>query len=258
MITIFINGSDVVTTERKLELDEVLSFVLPLQITEDYEIETIEAQAVIARSNLYRQMQEKSITSVVYDELKFYMKKITDFGVIQNEIYEEAIKNTSGCILTVDGELKLVPYHEVSAGRTRDGEMVFHDEEYDYIEAVDSDYDKDSQEYLNNISLSKQQFPEKLRIEERDESGYVLNLMTDENILEAETFAMGLGLESSNFTIQMSGDEIQFISRGKGHGLGFSQYGGNVLAKEGKSWQDILYTYFPSMKISELDSDWDE
>lgn len=29
-----------------------------------------------------------------------------------------------------------------------------------------------------------------------------------------------------------SGKEIRFLCRGKGHGLGFSQYGGNEMAKE--------------------------
>ena len=43
---------------------------------------------------------------------------------------------------------------------------------------------------------------------------------------------------------------VRFLCKGKGHGLGFSQYGGNKLAKEGKNWKEILNTYFPLMDIT--------
>ena len=49
---------------------------------------------------------------------------------------------------------------------------------------------------------------------------------------------------------------IRFLSKGKGHGLGFSQYGGDVLAKEGKTWQEILHIYFPLMEIETEDFDY--
>ena len=90
--------------------------------------------------------------------------------------------------------------------------------------------------------------PSELNIEEREESGYIVSLRADGNLLEGESFAQGMGLSSSNFTIQKIGDEIRFLCRGKGHGLGFSQFGGNELAKQGKSWEEILKTYFPAME----------
>ena len=61
---------------------------------------------------------------------------------------------------------------------------------------------------------------------------------------------MGMGLASSDFSIQKTGKKVRFLCRGKGHGLGFSQYGGNELAKNGSSWKEILEEYFPEMDIS--------
>ena len=75
-------------------------------------------------------------------------------------------------------------------------------------------------------------------------------MTADEKILEGESFARGMGLTSSNFSIQKIGEEFRFLSKGKGHGLGFSQYGGNEMAKEGGSWKEILETYFPGMEIA--------
>ena len=37
-------------------------------------------------------------------------------------------------------------------------------------------------------------------------------------------------------------------------GLGLSQYGGNVLAKEGKSYKEILRYYFPECGVQKKDS----
>lgn len=65
--------------------------------------------------------------------------------------------------------------------------------------------------------------------------------------------ALGMGLPSSNFSIQKTGSKVRFLCRGKGHGLGFSQYGGNELAKDGSLWEEILEEYFPEMEISTYD-----
>lgn len=44
---------------QKADSETVLPVILALQISSDYEPETIKAQAVIARSNLYRKIGEK-------------------------------------------------------------------------------------------------------------------------------------------------------------------------------------------------------
>lgn len=59
--------------------------------------------------------------------------------------------------------------------------------------------------------------------------------MADENIVEAEFFVTGMGIASSVFPCQKTGEQVRFLSKGKGHGLGFSQYGGNKLAKREKT-----------------------
>ena len=92
--------------------------------------------------------------------------------------------------------------------------------------------------------------PSELNIEQRDASGHVVSLLADEDILEGEAFAQGMGLSSSDFSIQKVGGEFRFLCKGGGHGLGFSQYGGNQLAREGKNWKEILETYFPAMEVA--------
>ena len=203
-----------------------------------------------------RKIQEQKDTGSILREISNNVKQNGRVWKIPEVCYETAVKNTQGQILTVDGELKLVPYHEISAGETRDGEAAFHDPQYAYLKSVDSSADKDATEYLNSTYVSEQQLPKNLTISLRDKSGYVQSLMADENILEGTVFASGMGIASPAFSMQKLDDRMRFLSKGKGHGLGFSQYGGDALAKEGKTWQEILHIYFPLMEIETEDFDY--
>ena len=256
LVTVFVNGPEAVSVNKTTDMENILPIILSEQISPEYQIETIEAQAVIARSNLMRKLQEQADTGSILCEICNNIKQNGWVWKIPEECYETAVKNTQDQILTVDGELKLVPYHEISAGETRDGEEAFHDSQYAYLKSVDSSADKDAAEYLSSTYVSEQQLPKELAISSRDKRGYVQSLMADDYILEGTAFASGMGIASPAFSMQKLDDRIRFLSKGKGHGIGFSQYGGDVLAKEGKTWQEILHIYFPLMEIETEDFDY--
>lgn len=247
-----INGSERILLNYRPDSEVYLTAVLSCQISPDYELQTVEAQAVIARSNLFRKFAEEENRLDVLREMGKSIKNQWKWW-ISDEIYEDAVENTEGKVLLVDGKLDLVPYHEISGGTTRDGETVFGSSEYQYLKSVDSSADKNSPDYFSSTYISERQLPKELEIKERDSAGYVLSLLADDKILEGEMFALGMGLPSSNFSIQKTGSKVRFLCRGKGHGLGFSQYGGNELAKDGSLWEEILEEYFPEMEISTYD-----
>ena len=251
LLTAAVNGMETAILNRTPDLEEYIPVVLSKQIPEDYEKETIKAQAVIARTNFLRRIKiEGEDPGNIIRENGEENEELWSVWKSWDPIYEEAVQETKGQILTVGGELKLVPYHEISGGRTRDGAKAFHSEEYSYLKSVDSSIDKKSPFYLNSTYISEQQMPSTLNVKEREETGYVVSMTADEKTLEGESFARGMGLTSSNFSIQKIGGEFRFLSKGKGHGLGFSQYGGNEMAKEGDSWEKILETYFPGMEFA--------
>lgn len=247
-----INGSERILLNYRPDSEVYLTAVLSCQISPDYELQTVEAQAVIARSNLFRKFAEEENRLDVLREMGKSIKNQWKWW-ISDEIYEDAVENTEGKVLLVDGKLELVPYHEISGGTTRDGETVFGSSEYQYLKSVDSSADKNSPDYFSSTYISERQLPKELEIKERDSAGYVLSLQADDKILEGEMFALGMGLPSSNFSIQKTGSKVRFLCRGKGHGLGFSQYGGNELAKDGSLWEEILEEYFSEMEISTYD-----
>ena len=131
---------------------------------------------------------------------------------------------------------------------------VFHNEDDSYLRSVHSLVDKDAKDYLNSVYINRNVLPERIEIKSRDRAGYVTEILADGKVLEGEAFRKGMGLTSSNFTIQKSGKEIRFLCRGKGHGLGFSQYGGNEMAKESANAKEILQYYFPEMDVLNIKS----
>lgn len=280
--TILLNGADKALLLSSPDEETMVPLLLMVQLKGDYEEETVKAQAVIARSNLYRRLaageQEEKIMEEVSTELSGKNSRTSNSGAYSfllngslmpgylSQIWKmlkyadrlqenkNAAEATAGQVLTYQGELKLVPYHQISSGMTRDGEEAFHSADYAYLKSVDSSQDKEAPDYVNSTYVSVSQLPVRLVIKKRDSAGYVTALTVDESWLEGESFRQGMHLASADFSMQKVGNAVRFLCKGKGHGLGFSQYGGNEMAKEGSSWEEILEAYFPEMELQNINS----
>ena len=118
VITILITGSEMALLNRNADPEIILPIILKEQISSDYEEETLKAQAVIARSNLFRKLKNKNEMEKEYKKLQeknLEKWKICIFMDKKEQKFEDAVKSTKGQILTFNGEVKLVPYHEISA-----------------------------------------------------------------------------------------------------------------------------------------------
>lgn len=255
VLTIWCNGVDIALKNHIPDVENCIPILLFSQIPEGYEEETLKAQAVITRTNLYRKTQKKEVSQVLKGlkeeweaagrESRAVLNFLTDHG----KIYETASEETAGQVLTYEHELPLVPYHESSAGKTRSGAEVFHDDAYAYLTSVASEADTKGPDYNKTIYLSKRLLPAGLEILDVDSGGYVTLLKADKKLLEGEAFRLGMLLPSSNFTLEELDEEYRFVCKGSGHGLGFSQYGGNALAMKGGDYVEILKKYFPLLQI---------
>ena len=254
VITVIFNGAGNTLINKKFDMEMLLPIITSSQIGEKYELETIKAQTIIARSNFYRILREEKNLRKTLQQITEEMKEKSLYCVILQDKYEEAVSETEGKVIIWNQELKLVPYHEISSGQTRDGKEVFHNEEDSYLRSVHSAVDKESKDFLNSVYISKNILPGELEIKSRDSAGYITELLADGKVLEGEAFRKGMGLTSANFTIQEIGNKIRFLCKGKGHGMGFSQYGGNEMAKDSKTDEEILKYYFPEMDIVDVKS----
>mgnify|MGYP006954757300 FL=1 len=62
-------------------------------------------------------------------------------------------------------------------------------------------------------------------------------------------------LRSSFFSVSDLGEYVLLKGKGFGHGVGLSQQGAMEMAREGKSYQEILLFYFKGTHLAPLNSD---
>lgn len=70
--------------------------------------------------------------------------------------------------------------------------------------------------------------------------------------LDKNTLRRALGLATKNFKIKFCKDSVNITCYGLGHGVGMSQHGANLLAKEGKSAFDIIKYYYSGVSLAFL------
>ena len=136
-----------------------------------------------------------------------------------------------------------LPYHAVSAGRTRDGKIL--GEEYSYLNPVDCPGDVESADYMKIQFLEFPVFPE---IMEKDETGYVTKLRMGEELLTGEEFRSRYALNSSCFTLDETEEGIRVVTKGLGHGLGLSMFQANRFAADGQTYLEILHYFYKNVE----------
>lgn len=243
---------------KETDLEALVAEILPAQMPVTYEEEALGAQAVIIRTNLLRKAMEyygcesarEAAEAVRQADLEtmgfsFYTdeEQLRLWGYESCERYTEkcrlAAEATAGKILTLeDGSLPDLPYHAVSAGKTREGSVL--GETYSYLESAECPGDLESADYLKVQLLSMTETPEILA---RDGAGYVTEVRAEGELLAGEELRSRLGLNSSCFTAEQTKDGVRVTTKGLGHGLGLSMYQANLLALEGQKYQEIL-SYF--------------
>ncbi len=262
---------------RTSELENYIKGVVAAEMPALFEIEALKAQAVSARTYAVRKMKENNSNAVPYDIGQAYLsieqmqqKWGENFTTYYNKI-SEAVDSTRGEIMTYENEPILAVFHAESAGKTEAAENVW-TQEIPYLKSVDSSLDKNAPDFetsisftydecikrfsnqYGNLSLSKDTLPQQLKILSHTPAGYVQQIQVGNKILTGREVRETLHLRSSNFSIQTQNDMVIFTTKGYGHGAGMSQYGAEFMAREGKSYQQILQHYYTGISFSVYDS----
>ncbi len=240
-----------------LDVEEYLLGVLPGIMEPEKDLEVWKALAVIERTNIYRQMEgvsnvdERDLTQEYFTEedICALWGKRNYQQIIR--LVEQAIIETAGITMLYDGEYIYAYYHRVSAGTTVSAEELL-GEEIPYLASVESSHDVESKDYMNLITISKDEVQE-LTIVEATEHGYVTTVSCNGEELTAEQFCEQYQVTSYNFYIEDMGEEAntyRIVSLGSGHGLGLSIYGAGVMSQNGSSYQEILQYYYTGIRFA--------
>ena len=86
----------------------------------------------------------------------------------------------------------------------------------------------------------------------KSKSNTVLEIKAGNLTVTGQEIRAALSLRSASFDIEYD-DGFKITTRGYGHCVGMSQYGANAMAKEGKTYKEILEHYYPNTELKTAD-----
>lgn len=180
---------------------------------------------------------------------------------------EEAVRETDGVYLVYDGEPVAACFHASSAGYTESGAAVWGGD-VPYLVSVSSpETAADVPNFVTTAEFSPESFreiflaaypeadlsaqpPEWIGERTIDPSGRVSSVRVGDVSVPGTKMRSIFSLRSANFTLAWTGRSFLFTVSGSGHGAGMSQYGANVMAKNGSTWREILAHYYPGTSLT--------
>lgn len=235
------------------------------EIGMDKSPETIKAQCVIARTNLYDAIQAgtKEPEGMSPDQQQQLWGE--DFDKNYQKL-KSCVEATAGETLSYKGTYIYAAYHAVSNGRTRNMSELYQDVDMPYLVTAECHADTTAEGYLSVFYYGKEEFLEKCRtaypnseltepaqveVISRDTAGYVTQVKVAGEIYDGEQFRHALELPSACFTMTEMDDHVRIVAEGMGHGFGLSQNTAEELAKEGCSYREILAYFYKGAVIGQ-------
>lgn len=258
---------------EQMDLESYLEGVVLAEMPADFELEALKAQAVVARTYTCRRMnQGKHENASVCTDSNCCQgfRKIEDYigqgG--SNEAVDrirKAVRETSGDVLTYQGQLIDATYFSCSGGFTEDAVAVW-GKDVPYLQSVESPGEEEAPRFSDELCLSAQELADKLGVDgsgplsewfgerTRTEGGGVDTIEICGETFTGKDLRSKLGLRSTAFDVEVQGDTVLFETRGFGHRVGMSQYGAEAMAQDGKNYQEILAHYYQQTELENLES----
>lgn len=275
-VTLTIQDGD--TTEQ-MTLERYLTGVVRGEMPASFEMEALRAQAAAERSYVYYQLAagrkdahpdadfctDHTCCSAYLSESAAREKWGGDFAPWNTRV-EQAVSDTDGQVVLYNGRPILAVFHSSSAGRTAAAGDVWSGD-MPYLVSVDSPEGEETvPNYYSTVTFTAAEAKEKLLAAHpelklsgtpdrwfgaaaENGSGRVETVSVGGTDIEGTELRRIFGLRSACFTVAADSESVTFRVTGYGHGVGMSQYGANQLAREGKTWQEILEWYYTGATV---------
>lgn len=267
---------------QEISLDEYLYGVVSSEMPASFEKEALKAQAIVARTYTIFKVQNntsKHENADICDDSTCCQAWISkddrlakwEEGTRQenwNKIVD-AVDSTKGKIITYEGNPINAFFHSNSGGKTETTINVWGGNEYPYLQTVETSGEDLYSQYASEVTLDKDTFIKKLKDKYQD---FSIDFSV-ENCIEVLEYTDGdrvkkikigntqlsgvdvrsiFGLKSANFSVEISNDNIKFSVIGYGHGVGMSQTGADSMAKNGKTYEEIIKHFYTGVEIVNL------
>lgn len=259
--------------ETRIGVTEFLTGVLAGQIPAEYEMETLKAQAVIARTCLYekaggRKYVDASETGLEWESESERRRMWGMQYQTNNDRVEEAVRMTDGEVIRYEGKLIVPSWFALGSGKTRSSLEAW-GIDIPWLQSVESAWDTEAAQYETVVMKTKRQLIADLKkgvkdfecspyslastcqITETDSADYVLQMQIGNKLLSGDDFRYALDLPSACFDLSFDGNTVIITVRGSGHGVGFDQYGANRQAMEGRTYEELILYYLKNVKVGD-------
>lgn len=257
------------------DMDHYITGVVLAEMPASFEPEALKAQSVAARTYAWKASRTggKHGDGSVCTEASCCQGYIAESAYLEKGGTQEAVDKvsltvaqTSGCVLTYQGELIEATYFSCSGGSTEDAAAVW-GTDYPYLQSVSSPGEEKAASYTQTLSFTPEEFQAALgrKLNGSPESWFTITTYTEGGGVAAMTIggetytgttlrAM-LSLRSTAFSVVASSSEIRITTRGYGHRVGMSQYGADAMAVQGSTYPEILAHYYPGTELVRLGID---
>ena len=261
-----------------LGLDQYLWRVVAAEMPASFELEALKAQAAAARtytlSKLGRTVEKHPDADVctditccqAYIDPDQAAANWGDNGAAYTAKITSAVSETDGMAVLYDGQPIQAVFFSSAAGRTVDAVEVWGNS-VPYLTGVDSPEGDEVPNYHSTVTFTLEEFKSKLLAQypdadlSGDPAGWFQNTVpnsaggVEQVDVGGVTVSGGalrtlLGLRSTSFTVTAGSQGVTFSVTGYGHGVGMSQYGANALAKQGKTYDEILKWYYTGVEVA--------
>lgn len=265
------------------ELENYVEGVLAGEMKNDWPLEALKAQAILARTFVLKFVQEKESQypgadiSTDIEEAQAY-----DASAV-NERIQQAVEETRGLVLSCEGELPYAWFHAHSGGMTEyaraglgwekdepaytqpsrgtEPEQLSDAKENQQLQAA-AEWKADFTFAEWTAACQKQGVQvephagSQLQISQRGESGRAVTLEIDGQSVNATDLRLALGSTKMRSTLltslKIENGKVHMAGKGYGHGVGMSQWGAYGMAQEGKSAEQIIKHYFQKVEIAQI------
>ncbi len=259
----------------EMDMDTYLVSVVLAEMPAYFEPEALKAQSVVARTYTQKayitggkhgdgSVCTRSNCCQAYIPVEDYLGK----GGTQENVNKvsKAVLETSGYVLTYEGNLIEATYFSCSGGTTEDAVAVW-GTDFPYLQSVASPGEETAAHYTDTEEFTPEQFQAALGVSlsgepsdwfgpvtYTDGGGVDIMRIGGQNYQGTQLRSL-LGLRSTAFTVSVADGIILITTKGFGHRVGMSQYGAEAMAVEGKDYTQILAHYYQGTELTRMQKD---
>jgi len=247
-----------------IDIEKYLYGVIKMEIDPKWPYETVKAQAIIARTFVYKNLGKHRNSG--FDFCNGVHCQVYAGINAEDDIAIRAVDETKGELLYYGDSLASVYYHSVCGGKTASPVYTWEGaKNIPYLSEIICPYCKDAPHYYWNTKLKFSDISQKLNIGKvYSISKYPENGRAQMVIIKhsggvykmlGSQFRRAFGenlIKSTFFNISQERDSVFITGRGYGHGVGLCQWGAKGMGELGFLASEILSFYFPGCVIKRV------